>query len=162
LKSLRSALIFIGLAGFAIGLLMAAVILTSDHGEDPVLDMVLILTAGWSFIGTGLFTWWRRPNNRTRATMAAAGFAWFFVPLTFANTPEVFIVGIILNNVAWIVLAQLLLVFPSGKFEAPSHRILIGLLYLDAIVLQSFSLLFRGSNIDPESCDGCPPAPSPR
>ena len=32
---------------------------------------------GWSFIGTGLFAWWRRPENRFGALLVAVGFAWF-------------------------------------------------------------------------------------
>ena len=30
----------------------------------------------WSFVGTGLFAWWRRPENRVGPLMIAVGFSW--------------------------------------------------------------------------------------
>ncbi|MGB1583785.1 MAG: hypothetical protein ACPHCI_08340, partial [Solirubrobacterales bacterium] len=65
MRSLRSALIFIGAAGVAFGILMVIVIFSSDLEEAPWIDSILTLLPAWSFIGTGLFAWWRRPNNRT-------------------------------------------------------------------------------------------------
>ena len=35
------------------------------------------LFIGWSFIGVGLFAWWRRPDNRFGVLMTAVGFAFF-------------------------------------------------------------------------------------
>ena len=34
---------------------------------------------GWSFIGTGLYAWRRRPESRTGVLMVLLGFAWFLV-----------------------------------------------------------------------------------
>ena len=39
--------------------------------------VVITPLIGWSFIGTGLFAWWRRPENRFGALMTAVGFVWF-------------------------------------------------------------------------------------
>ena len=53
--------------------------LSSGHVDDRGFNAALGLLVGWSFIGTGLFAWWRRPGNRTGLIMAAAGFAWLAI-----------------------------------------------------------------------------------
>lgn len=52
-------------AGVACGLLDVAVVLTGDRVDPPALTAGFGLLLGWSFVGTGLFAWWRRPGNRT-------------------------------------------------------------------------------------------------
>src|SRR5215216_1798937 len=47
-------------AGFALGVIVAAAVLTSDHTNLRGAVAVLGLVVGWGFIGTGLFTWARR------------------------------------------------------------------------------------------------------
>ena len=42
---------------------------------------------GWSFIGTGLFAWYRRPENNFGALMAAVGFTWCVSGLAWTATP---------------------------------------------------------------------------
>ena len=44
------------------------------------------LFIGWSFIGAGLFAWWRRPDNRFGVLMTAVGFAFFLGVLTAADS----------------------------------------------------------------------------
>ena len=69
----------LAVAGLAVGLAYAAIVLSSGHVDDRGFVAGLGLLVGWSFIGTGLFAWWRRPGNRTGLLMAAAGLAWFGV-----------------------------------------------------------------------------------
>ena len=45
---------------------------------------------GWSFIGTGLYAWRRRPESRIGALMILLGFAWFLFTLQAANSPLVY------------------------------------------------------------------------
>jgi signal transduction histidine kinase len=58
----------------------AVVGLTAEWGlygwADPG-DWVPDLLTGWTMIGCGLAGWWRRPQSRSGALLAAAGFAWF-------------------------------------------------------------------------------------
>ena len=82
----RRLLVAIGLAGFACGIAIAAITLASDHIDDPGVEAALRLLTGWSFIGTGLFAWWRRPANRTGLLMVAAGFAWFATSLSASDS----------------------------------------------------------------------------
>ena len=65
MSSLGRALLGLGLAGLlyrAGG--RCALILTQRPRRPTRLFAALALVVGWSFIGTGLFAWWRRPENR--------------------------------------------------------------------------------------------------
>lgn len=73
----RRTLVALAGAGLAAGLVYVLLVLASDHVDDRGFTAALGLLVGWSFIGTGLFAWRRRPDNRTGALMAAVGFAWF-------------------------------------------------------------------------------------
>ena len=56
---------------------VASLVLTSDHEDQKAVAAILGPLIGLGFIGTGLFAWWRRPQNRFGALMTAVGFAWF-------------------------------------------------------------------------------------
>ncbi len=155
MRSLRSALIFIGAAGVAFGILMVIVIFSSDLEETAWIDSVLTLLPAWSFIGTGLFAWWRRPNNRTGSLMVLVGFGWLLVPLSLSDVPALFGISMFTTNIAWVLLALLLLSFPSGRLEARSHRLLVWLFVLDAVVLTSITGVVSGPDLETFNCDTC-------
>lgn len=159
MKSLRAALVFIGFAGLAVGLFTVAMIYTSDRNSDPLAISVVALLIGWSFIGTGLFAWWRRPMNRTGGLMTAVGFTWFFIPLSVSDVPAVFITGVIFGNLVIAMLAQLTLSFPSGRLDSRFARWIVGIGYFDAVVLELIAVLFvRDPSVSP-SCATCPRNP---
>src|SRR5215207_5073486 len=91
-------LLALALAGFVFGLVCVALVLASDHEEDRGLVAAVDLLVGWSFIGTGLFAWWRRPANRTGALMTAVGFAWFASSLSASNNDVLFTIGIAVDS----------------------------------------------------------------
>jgi ABC-type uncharacterized transport system permease subunit len=95
--SLRRALLGLGIAGFFAGLAALLLALGSDHLEDKALVVVLGPLIGWSFIATGLFAWWRQPENRFGALMTAVGFAWCLAGLTVANPAEIFVIGVLIG-----------------------------------------------------------------
>jgi signal transduction histidine kinase len=140
---LRRGLIALALAGLAFGALVAYVIAHSDHTDDRGLAAALALLVGWSFIGTGLFAWWRRPANRTGALMTGVGFAWFATSLSASDDDLVFTVGIALDGVFTAVLGHLLLAFPSGRLETRVERWLVAGIYASATLLQVPALLFE-------------------
>jgi signal transduction histidine kinase len=159
LKSLRSALIFIGFAGIVFGLLMMVVIFTSDRDSTPEIDAAVTLLPSWSFIGTGLFAWWRRPNNRSGSLMVLIGFAWLLIPMSVSNVTALFAVGLLTANIAWVLFAQLLLVFPGGRIETKSHRTLLTLLWIDAILFPIITVMVSGPQLPYDRCEDCPPNP---
>ena len=75
MTGLRRALIGLAVAGLVAGLGTLALALTCDHELGRT--FVLAIAVGWSFIGAGLYAWWRRPENRTGPLMTLVGFVWF-------------------------------------------------------------------------------------
>jgi signal transduction histidine kinase len=125
------------------GLAYAAIVLSSEHVEDRGLDAALGLLVGWSFIGTGVFAWWRRPGNRTGLLMAAAGFAWFASGVSASDSDALFTIGIALDALFPAILGHLLVAFPTGRLETVAERVVAAGAYLTVTVLQIPSLLFE-------------------
>jgi signal transduction histidine kinase len=160
-KSLRTALIVIGVVGFILSLLVVAVLFASDREDDPAVSTVLLLLPSWSFMGTGLFAWWRRPNNRTGAMMVLVGLTWLLVGLSLSDQPFLFGISIFTSNLAWVMLALLLLSFPSGQLESRGQRVLMALFVLDAVIFPTLSGIFSGPDLEGFDCTDCPTNPVP-
>ena len=140
--SLR-ALLGLGLLGLACGGVYAAIVLSSHHVDDRGLEAALGLLVGWSFIGTGLFAWWRRPGNRTGLLMVLAGAAWFATGIRASDSDVLFTIGIALDGVLPAILGHLLLAFPSGRLHTRAERLVVAAGYFTVTVLQVPSLLFE-------------------
>jgi signal transduction histidine kinase len=138
-----AALLALGAVGLAVGLAVATLILTSDHVHDRGVEAGLALLVGWSFIGTGMFAWWRRPANRTGLLMTAAGFAFFVSELSASNEDLLFTIGIALDGLFIAVLAHLLVAFPTGRLQTRAERTVAAVGYFTVTVLQVPSLLFE-------------------
>jgi signal transduction histidine kinase len=141
----RGILLALAGAGLAGGALFLWLTLTSDHLDDRGLEAGIGLLVGWSFIGTGLFAWWRRPENRTGLLMAAVGFAWFATGVSASNDDLVFTIGIALDGFFPAVFGHLLLAFPSGRLQTRGERLIVVGIYLTVTVLQAPALLFDAS-----------------
>jgi hypothetical protein len=119
------ALLLLGAAGAGLGVLYLVLGLTSDHTDERGLTAALGLLVGWSFVGTGLFAWWRRPGNPTGLLMAAAGFAWFATGASAANDDLVHPLGIALDGVFPAIVGHLLMAFPTGRLQTRAERALV-------------------------------------
>jgi signal transduction histidine kinase len=139
----RRLLLAIGSAGLAAGAAVAAITLSSDHVDDRGFEAAVALVVGWSFIGTGLFAWWRRPANGTGALMVAAGFAWFATRLSASDDDLLFTIGIALDALFPGIIGHLLVVFPAGRIRTAAERAIVVAIYVVVTVLQVPSLLFE-------------------
>src|SRR5215218_8708498 len=97
LTPLRRALIAIALAGVLMGIALFVIVATSEVPDAPLLEAFLTLLVGWSFIGTGLFAWDRRPTNLIGQLMVCVGFALFVAELTVSDIPLAAAVGFACN-----------------------------------------------------------------
>ncbi len=159
MRSLRQALIGLGLVGFIAGVLSLVVAFSSDHLDQVQVGAVVFYPLiGWSFIGTGLFAWWRRPANRLGALMAAVGFVWFLAALIASDVPGLFAIGGLLNALPFAILLHMLVAFPTGRLETRGERFLVAVAYFDVTVMQLISVLFLDT-ADPDVCVGCPSNP---
>ncbi|HEX2102813.1 MAG TPA: sensor histidine kinase [Solirubrobacteraceae bacterium] len=139
------------LALFAVGVLFAglavALTLTSDHDDQKAVTAILGPVIGLSFIGTGVFAWWRRPLNRFGLLMCAVGFAWFLASLAESNDPTFFTIGAYLSPLYVVLVIHMVLAFPTGRLETPAARaIAIAGYVVGLLVTLPFFLL--GGEID--------------
>src|SRR4051794_18517664 len=88
LTPLRAGLIVA--AALAAGAGVAVLELTSDHQDAQLVWAVFGPVVGWSFVGTGLFAWQRRPANRTGALMVLLGFFWFLFTIDASDSSLVY------------------------------------------------------------------------
>src|SRR5215207_8430861 len=79
------------------------------HVENRGATAAIGLFLGWSFIGAGLFAWWRRPDNRFGVLMTAVGFAFFLGSLTAADGSSLITIGVLLSNLYLAVFVNMLL-----------------------------------------------------
>ena len=117
--------------------------LSSGHVDDRGFNAALGLLVGWSFIGTGLFAWWRRPGNRTGLIMAAAGFAWLASGLSASDSDALYTIGELLDGLFPAIIGHLLVAFPTGRLQTRAERLVAFSAYFAVTVLQVPSLLFE-------------------
>jgi signal transduction histidine kinase len=144
----------VGLAALAAGIVVIAVVLGSDHQDDPGLWAGFSCAVGWSFIGTGLYAWRRRPESRTGALMIALGFAWFLFTLQASDVPAVYTLALTLGGLWGSVFLHLGITFPGGRIANGAERAIVLAGYVVFPFAPLPSLLFAG----PEElgCDECP------
>jgi signal transduction histidine kinase len=75
--------------------------------------------------------------------MTAAGFTWFASGLSFANDDVLYTAGLTTDALFPVIVGHLVLAFPAGRLETRAERLLIGVGYFAATVLQVPSLLFE-------------------
>ena len=159
MRSLRLALIGLGLVGLGAGIVSLLIALSSDHlDEVQAGGVVFTPLIGWSFIATGLFAWWRRPGNNFGALMTLVGFVWFLAALVASDDRGLFAIGGLFGALPYALLLHMLVAFPSGRLETKWERILIGVAYFDTTVIQVLGVLFLETGTADE-CTGCPSNP---
>jgi signal transduction histidine kinase len=154
LRNLRRALWSVAFAALIVGAAASALIVSSDHIDQPGLGVAIGLLITWSFIGTGLYAWWRRPTSRFGALMVLVGFTFVLGSLTASDDPVIFTVGVLLSSIYYVVFAHALLAYPDGRLEHRWHAWLLGGGYVLVIVAPLVQLLWGFSPDMP--CDGCP------
>jgi len=136
------------LALFALGVIFAgldvALALTSSHEDQKVVTAILGPLIGLSFIGTGVFAWWRRPLNRFGLLMTGVGFAWFLAGLTESNNSTVFTIGSYVEPLYLVIVIQMVLSFPTGRLETFAQRATITAGYLDVLAVRLPFFLLGG------------------
>jgi signal transduction histidine kinase len=152
--SLRRALAGIAILGVLVGAIVATGVLDSDHVKLRGLDAALGLLIGWSFLGAGLYAWWRRPDNRFGALMTAVAFAWFLSLLGASTSRVGFTLGIVFAALYLAVLIHMLLAYPSGRLETGRQVVLVWAGYALALLGNLPAALWGDS--DYFDCPKCP------
>jgi signal transduction histidine kinase len=151
----------IALAALVAGLINLALLLRAGDDRPRPLLYLLITVVGvsWSFVGTGLVAWTRRPANRTGALMVAVGLSYALLGLLFNGviliaTPTAFTLWYLLRTLPEGVIAHLLAVFPDGRATTRPQRVFIVANYVATVPLALVQLLL----VQPVrlGCAGCP------
>ena len=155
------------LAALVCGAGVVALVLASDHQDAKAVWAIFGPVVGWSFVGTGLYAWRRRPESRTGALMVLLGFAWFLSTLDAANPPAVYTLALVLGGLWGGVFLHLGMSFPTAacRRRARPRAGRRGLRDLPVGFVPA--LLFAGPR--ELGCDDCPderpagpPRPGPR
>jgi signal transduction histidine kinase len=122
---------------------IAALILTGDIADSPVLTATIGVVVGLSWALTGFDEWRRRRTNRIGPLMIFLGFAWFASLLVYSSVSALYTMGLFFRPLFIAVLNHLLLAFPSGRLEGRLSRAIIIAAYLDTVVVVGASVPFQ-------------------
>jgi PAS domain S-box-containing protein len=141
------------LAALGTVLYAGAIAIAAASDTDAGGSVVAAFAAGFSFTATGIVAVARRPENRTGLLMLLVGYVWALGALTLADSPVVFSVGAVGQQLAFAPLAHLLLAYPTGVLERRYERRLVAALW--AVVFAG-PLLLALVDPTPTGCSTCP------
>jgi signal transduction histidine kinase len=133
-RSLRRALIGLGIAGAFAGAVPLALSALTEGGHHRSLIMVCGPLIGWAFVGTGILAWLRRPANRIGALMVAVGFTYCLSGLIVANEPALFTLGLLFIALPYAILVHILAAFPNGRLRNGTDEAIVAASYFSATV----------------------------
>lgn len=108
------------------------------------------------FLVAGLWAWLRKRNRTLGFLVALTGVAIACTALSTSQNQPAFLIGVGLLYLPLALVGHLLMVFPSGQFEARYQRSLVAIGYFDALLLAvPFVLLFDFQAL----CPNCEPSP---
>ena len=153
-KTMGRRTILVMAAALTVGVGVAWAMFANEPGHVRVLDVILVLLVGWSFVAAGLLAWELRPESRIGLAMVVTGFLRLVAGLAQSQNVSLFAIGHALEvgylaGVIYVVLA-----FPSGRLENSLHRWLFALAIVAVGPLDVARLAVGGH--DPQSCVGCP------
>lgn len=146
--------IIVAAASLTLGVGVAWVMFANEVRTASVLDVILVLVIGWSFIGAGLLAWQLKPGNSIGTAMIVTGVLRFLAALTQSQNVVLFAGGHALEVAYLAGVIYVVLAFPRGRLENNLHRWLFGLAIFAVGPLDIARLVFGGHN--PEGCVGCP------
>ncbi|HEU4542303.1 MAG TPA: sensor histidine kinase [Jiangellaceae bacterium] len=148
--------IIVAAAALTMGVGVAWVMFANEVRTASVLDVILVLVVGWSFIGAGLLAWQLKPGNSIGTAMVVTGFLRFAAALDQSQNLLLFAGGHALEVAYLAGVIYIVLAFPQGRLEDTFHRWLFGLAIFAVGPLDVARLVFGGH--DPDDCVGCPSA----
>ena len=158
MSPLRRALLALGVAGVLLGVPITALNATSDHVDLRGLVAALAALVAWSFLGTGLYLWDRRPDNLTGPLMVALSFSWMAAGLAASNSPGLYIAGQLASGLPFAILTHLLFAFPSGRLRSKWDRRFVVLGYAVTTIGPAIGILFFDPAVS-DDCSQCPDNP---
>jgi hypothetical protein len=147
------ALAGVAVAGFVLGLAALELVVTGTHETVNGPFIALALTLGWSFIGTGVYATWRRPDQPIGRLMTLVGFLWFAGALPESDSVPLYTIGLVVSGFWLGPFIHLLIAFPSGQVAPGLERWVVRVGYLLPLG-QPLAVLFTAEPY--QDCHGCP------
>jgi signal transduction histidine kinase len=146
--ALRRALIALFAVGVVFAALDVALTLSSRHESEKAVTASLGAIIGLSFIGVGVFAWFRRPLNRFGLLMTGVGFAWFLAGLSESNSTTIYTIGSFLSPLYVVVAVHMVLAFPSGRLQTTAEHAIVLAGYMAVLVVRLPYFLLGGDATD--------------
>ncbi len=140
----------LSLAGLALGVSAA-----SDHIDAPLATGIVGAWIGVSFLGVGLFAWYRRPSQHTGLLMIGVSYVWLLSGLNGANDSLPSTIGSYLSPVYVLLVIQLIAEFPNRPLDR-TMRVLLGAGYITVFLLRLPAFLFQSDLYDGMCKHDCP------
>ena len=116
-----------------------------------------------SYVGVGLYTWWRRPGSRLGPLLVGNGFLYAATSFNASGSSLVFTLGRVIWAVYVVYTAYLLLSYPRGRLETRLERTFIRAYALSTAVLTGLTLAlsptFAGAGAFANCGTRCPANP---
>lgn len=137
MRALRAAL---AAGGIALGVI--AYRIQIDHVHSPWQRALATVAIAFAFLGTGLFAWARRPDNRLGALMVAGGFALLLRQLRYSDEAILFTPFFAIGDVWYALVGHAALAYPSGRVRGRIELWLVRVGYTAVLTLPLAILLF--------------------
>ena len=93
-----------------------------------------------SYVGVGLYTWWRRPDNRLGPLLVGNGFLYAATSFNASAARPAYTFGMVIWAVYVVYTAYLLLSYPRGRLGSRLERVFIRAYALSTAVLTGLTL----------------------
>jgi len=137
MRALRIALIPLGLA---LGIL--AYRIQVDNIASPTARAVATVVVAWTFLGTGLLAWSRRPGNQVGPLMTAVAFALLVRQFRYSHNPFLFTFAFLLSELNLALFAHATLAYPAGRVADRLERAFLAVAYVATLAFPLAILLF--------------------
>ena len=132
--------IAIGVAGAVATALTAWAVARSPILVDPKGTSIWRSLLVASYVGVGLYTWWRRPGSRLGPLLVGNGFLYAATSFNASGASPAYTLGMVMWAVYVVYTAYLLLSYPRGRLESRLERRFIRAYALSTAVLTGLTL----------------------
>jgi len=127
-------LLALAAAGAAAAVAAAVAAVTLPPQPVPAVTIADHVFIGCAWIVAGLVALWLRPSNGVGVLMTALGFLWFSTDLGWWSESTVYVGLEVTRDLALAVLAQLFVIYPSGRLSSTYERVLVYGAYSVALI----------------------------
>ena len=135
-----SILLAVGVGGAVATALTAWAVSRSPILVDPQGTSIWRSLVVASYVGVGLYTWWRRPGSRLGPLLVGNGFLYALTSFNASGASPAYTLGMVMWAVYVVYTAYLLLSYPRGRLESRLERTFIGAYALSTAVLTALNL----------------------